>query len=180
MKKWYKYYFILTVSLVFSFTTAYTNESKDGVSKDQNIANENFEDINLCELLSKDQVETVLPGAGEGYTAARGESLMEGVKSYQCSYNNEQFDLFTVIIHIASKEKDFNWIKPKKSIRDSYEDAKELKIGDGGWLYGDPDEMKVKVAKGFSVIQLELSCKNANEKSDALVELAQILAKKLK
>jgi hypothetical protein len=180
MKKWYKYYFILTVSLVFSFTTAYTNESKDGVSKDQNIANENFEDINLCELLSKDQVETVLPGADEGYTAARGESLMKGVKSYQCSYNNDKYDLFTVIIHVASSEKDFDWIKPKKNIRDSYEDAKELKIGDGGWLYGNPDDMKVEVSKGFSVIQLELSCENAKEKSDALVELAQILVKKLK
>ncbi|MGE5805526.1 MAG: hypothetical protein ACM34M_07015, partial [Ignavibacteria bacterium] len=70
--------------------------------------------------------------------------------------------------------------KPKKSIRESYEDAKKLQIGDGGWLYGNPDDMKVEVAKGFSVIQLELSSDKAKEKGNALIELAAILVKKIK
>ncbi|MGE5797121.1 MAG: hypothetical protein ACM34N_10065 [Ignavibacteria bacterium] len=179
MKECYQRSLFLFVSLIFAYTVVSGNASKNG-ELIEDTKNLTANDLVPCELLTAEQVETVLPGSDEGYTAASGNSLMEGVKSYQCSYNNDKYDLFTVIIHIASSEKDFEWIKPKKSIRESYEDAKKLQIGDGGWLYGNPDDMKVEVAKGFSVIQLELSSDKAKEKGNALIELAAILVKKIK
>jgi hypothetical protein len=180
MKEGYQCSLFLFVSLIFAYTAVSGNASRNG-ELIEDTRNLTADDLVPCELLTAEQVETVLPGSDEGYTAASGNSLMEGVKSYQCSYNNDKYDLFTVIIHVASSEKDFEWIKPKdSSIRDSYEDAKKLQIGDGGWLYGDPNDMKVEVAKGFSVIQLELSSDKAKEKGDALIELAVILVKKIK
>ncbi|MGE5861236.1 MAG: hypothetical protein ACM34J_11820 [Ignavibacteria bacterium] len=179
MKECYQRSLFLFVSLIFAYTVVSGNASKNG-ELIEDTKNLTANDLVPCELLTAEQVETVLPGSDEGYTAASGNSLMEGVKSYQCSYNNDKYDLFTVIIHIASSEKDFEWIKPKKSIRESYEDAKKLQIGDGGWLYGNPDDMKVEVAKGFSVIQLELSSDKAKDKGNALIELAAILVKKIK
>jgi len=178
MKKWNKYPLFI-VCLVFSFTMACGNGNKNEEAKEET-KNLNSNDIVPCELLTLEQVKTVLPGSSEGYTAASGGSLMKGVDSYQCSYTNDKLNLFTVIVHIAVTGEDFNWIKPKDSIRDSYEDARELNIGDGGWLYGKPDDMKVKVAKGYTVVELELMSDNAKEKENALVELASILIEKIK
>ncbi|OGU76341.1 MAG: hypothetical protein A2V93_06340 [Ignavibacteria bacterium RBG_16_34_14] len=115
----------------FPIVIACENGSKNEESKEET-KNTNSGDIVPCELLTAEQVETVLPGSDEGYTTMSGGSLMEGVDSYQCSYTNDKFDLFTVIVHVAVTGKDFDWIKPKESIRDSYEDARDLNIGDGG------------------------------------------------
>jgi hypothetical protein len=178
MKKWQKYPLFLIVSLIFSFTMACGDGGKNEGTKDKT-KNLNSSDIVPCELLTAEQVETVLPGADEGYTAMSGGSLMEGVDSYQCSYTNEKYNIFTAIVHVAATGEDFDWIKPKESISNSYEDARELNIGDGGWLYGTPDDMKVEVAKGYTVIELHLMSDNAKEKGNALVELASILVKKI-
>jgi hypothetical protein len=56
----------------------------------------------------------------------------------------------------------------------------ELNIGDGGWLYGDPDDLKLKAIKGYTVIELELTSENAEKKGDALVEIVSILIEKIK
>jgi hypothetical protein len=132
-----------------------------------------------CELLTKQQVESLIPGTDDGYTASTGGSLMKGVDSYQCSYSNDKFDLLTVIVHVAKTAEDFDWIKPKKNMQDDYEDAVKLSIGDGGWLYGDPNDLKIKVSKGFTVLELNLSSDNAKNKSDAFVKLAEIILKKI-
>ena len=105
---------------------------------------------------------------------------MKGVDSYQCSYSDEAYNLFTVIVHVAATKDDFDWIKPRESIGDDYKDARKLTAGDGGWLYGSPDDLKVEIVKGFTVIELNLSLENAGEKGDALVELAKILINKIK
>lgn len=50
-------------------------------------------DIKPCELLTPAQVSTVLPKSDKGFVAANGESLIQGVKSYQCSYVNPEAHL---------------------------------------------------------------------------------------
>ena len=175
MKKWYIHPLILSVSLL-SLALACGNGNKN---EDAETETESSGDIVPCELLTVKQVETVLPGTDEGYTASSGGSLMKGVDSYQCSYSDEAYNLFTVIVHIAATKEDFDWIKPRKSIGEDYEDARKLTIGDGGWLYGEPNDMKVEIVKGFTVIELKLMSDNAKEKGDALVELAKILINKI-
>jgi hypothetical protein len=172
MKNWSKYPLIL----LFSFILACGNE---GRNKDLEEENPGSSEIVPCELLTIEQVKTVLPGSGEGFTASSGESLMKGVKSYQCSYSDEKYHLLTVIVHVASAKEDFDWIKPRENIGDDYKDARKLNIGDGGWLYGDPEDMKVKVVKGYTVVELNLSSDDASEKGDSLIELASIVVKKI-
>lgn len=162
MKRLLQYSVLFVIPLLFSFTIGFL-----------------YADIVPCELLTSEQVETLLPEHDGGYTAASGGSLMKGVDSYQCSYSDEKYNLFTVIVHVAKTKDDFDWIKPRKSIPEIYEGAVKLSVGDGGWLYGEKDDMKVTVSKGFTVLELELMYPNAEEKSDAMVALAKILMKKI-
>jgi hypothetical protein len=163
MKRLLQYSVLFVIPLLFSFTIGFHNA-----------------DIVPCELLTSEQVETVLPGHDDGFTAASGGSLMKGVDSYQCSYSDEDYNLLTVIVHVAVDKENFDWIKPKpKVIKEIHKNVKDLNIGDGGWLFGSPDDMQLKASKGFTVLELELMSPNAGEKGDALVELAKILMKKL-
>jgi hypothetical protein len=47
----------------------------------------------------------------------------------------------------------------------------EIEVGEGGWLYGDPTEMKLTASQGDAVIELELMTADAGESGDALVAL---------
>jgi len=65
-----------------------------------------------CKLLTSEQVNTVLPDNDEGYLAHSGGSLIKDVDSYQCSYSNEDWEIFNVTITVAPNEKnDFFKIK---------------------------------------------------------------------
>jgi hypothetical protein len=131
-------------------------------------------DIVPCELLTDEQVETVLPGHDVGFTAHSGGSLMKGVDSYQCSYSNDKLDLFMVIVHVAADKEKFDWIKPGSS-----SEGTELKIGDGGRLIIDNDELKLEASKGLKVIELDLMTSDAVKYSDALIKIASILMDKI-
>lgn len=134
-----------------------------------------------CELLSAAQVATVMSGADEGYVAADGGSLIDGVDSYQCSYSNPDTDLFTVILTIAESGERFEDIEPNPSLsRQMYPEAfREIQVGSGGWLAGEADDMKLTAVKGYAVIALELMAPDAGAKGDALVDLASAIAAKL-
>jgi hypothetical protein len=167
MKRFYKLSFYAAIPILLL--------SVPGVYFDKDYPDLNFlEDIVPCELLSSEQVETVLPRHDEGYTAHSGGSLMKGVDSYQCSYSNEKMDIFIVIVHVAADEEKFSWIKPASS-----SSGTELKIGDGGWLISDANELKLEASKGLKVIELNLMAANAPEKTDALIKIASALIDKI-
>ena len=133
-------------------------------------------DIKPCELLTPAQVATVLPKSQPGYVAADGQSLLKGVKSYQCSYINEAMNTLTVVVTVAEDDAAFEKIKPSKS---KYEDDRPVAIGDQGWVYGEENDLKVAAVKGRTLINLELMAPGAGGKADALVELARAVAKKV-
>jgi hypothetical protein len=78
----YILYFIVISIFAFSLTRGNTD-------KNNKTEGDNLKDIKPCELLTSEQVTTVLPGHDEGYVAKDGGSLIEGVDSYQCSYCND-------------------------------------------------------------------------------------------
>lgn len=156
-----KYYFILITAMLLFLP----------VSAAFDIA---ITDIVPCELLTGEQVETVLPGHDEGYTALSGGSLMKGVDSYQCSYANDKTDIFTVIVHIAADKEKFDWIKPHAS-----SEKTEVKLGDGGWLSSETNDLNLEASKGLKVIELHLMAADASTKKDALIKLAAILLDKI-
>jgi hypothetical protein len=167
MKQLHQFSFYIALLFVLS--------SSMGFDSDTNKGETGFlMDIVPCELLSGEQVETVLPGHDEGYTALSGGSLMKGVDSYQCSYSNDKHDIFTVVVHVAANEERFSWIKPHSSSIST-----EIKIGDGGWLFSDSGELKLEASKGLKVIELDLIATDAQEKTDAIIKLASVLLDKI-
>jgi hypothetical protein len=121
-------------------------------------------------------VSTVLPKADKGFVAADGESLIKGVKSYQCSYINPDTQLLTVIVTVAADDASFAKIAPSPS---RHEDHRKIAIADGGWVYGQDDDLKIAVIKGRALIDLELMAPGAQQKADQLVELARAVAQKV-
>jgi hypothetical protein len=59
------------------------------------------------------------------------------------------------------------------------EGSRQVAVGDGGWLRGEDDDVKLTAIKGRTVIDLELMAPHARDKADALVELARVVAAKL-
>jgi len=133
-------------------------------------------DIKPCELLTPVQVSTVLPKSDKGFVAANGESLIQGVKSYQCSYVNPEAHLLTVVVTVAADEASFVKIAPSES---RHEDHRKIAVGDAGWVFGDPNELKLEVIKGRTLIDLHLMAPGAQQQADQLVELARAVAKKV-
>ena len=129
-----------------------------------------------CKLLSMAQVATVLPKSAPGWVAANGESLIPGVKSYQCSYIDPAMSGLTVIVTVAENDAAFEKIAPSKS---RHEDHRGVDVGDRGWVFGEPDDLKLAAVKGRTLVDLELTAPGAAAKADALVELARAVAKQV-
>jgi hypothetical protein len=156
----------------------------DGSGQDAQTAAADGSDIEVCELLTNEQVSSVLPGHDGGFVAASGAPVSEGISSYQCSYSahrTDDFDLLTLVLTIASDPDDFEqWVRPRRSSREEgYPDLRDLEIGDGGMLFGDQDDMEVEVWNGLTLISLELTAPGAKSRSDALVDLAAVVAAKI-
>jgi hypothetical protein len=125
--------------------------------------------IDPCKLLTRQQVETVLPKHDGGTVAHAGGSLIAGVDAYQCSYMNDATNIFTVIVNVAVDDRRFAQIRPHFSAHE----ATRVTVGEGGWLRGMPDDMKLTAVKGRSVLDLELLAPDAGTKRSALIPLAQ-------
>jgi len=131
--------------------------------------------IDPCTLLTRAQVATVLPNHDGGVVAHAGPALIQGVNAYQCSYADKEFNLLTVILNVAVDDKRFAEIRPGSTITDE----KQVPVADGGWVRGDPNDMKLTAVKGRTVIDLELMAPGAGGKIAALVALANAVAGKL-
>jgi hypothetical protein len=172
---------VVIVSLSF---TACGGGNSGGAESEKGVASESpsgSTGIAPCELLSADQVATVLANSDEGFVAKAGGSLIEGVDSYQCSYSNPDTDLFTVILTVAVDDERFEDIEPNPSTRrDMFPDSfREVDVGDRGWVSGQPDDMKLTAIQGRTVIDLELMASDAGEKTDALIALGVAIASQL-
>lgn len=132
-----------------------------------------------CALLSGEQVTTVLPGHDGGSVMHSGGSLIKGVDSYQCSYTRVEgtdAQMFIVIVHKAADDAAFDAIKPGTSL---HEDDEAVQVGDAAWVYGDAQDLKLKMLKGQSIVELELMTPDAATRKGAVVELARVLAGKV-
>jgi hypothetical protein len=131
--------------------------------------------IDPCKLLTREQVATVLPNHDGGSVAHAGPALIQGVSAYQCSYLDKEFNLFTVILNVAVDDKRFADIRPGSTITDE----QKVPVADGGWVRGDPNDMKLTAVKGRTVIDLELMAPGAGTKVPVLVVLGNAVAGKL-
>jgi hypothetical protein len=135
--------------------------------------------LDVCILLSPEQVSTVVPGHDEGTVTQSGGSLLKGVDAYQCSYAaiaGNDIRLLTVVLNVASGAVLCAEIKPSGW---RYEREEAISLGDGGWSRGDTDNWKITVMKGRTLIDLELIAPTAQEQSAQLLELARSIVGKV-
>jgi hypothetical protein len=149
---------------------------KPGGSAADTAAQAGAADLKPCQLLTADQVTTVLPGHDEGFVAHAGGSLVEGVDAYQCSYTDSTSNILTVVVNRAADDARFETIKPDHV---GEPDVQKVGVADGGWVWGDDDDWKVQAVRGRSVIDIELMAPHAKQKSDQLVGIAGVVAAQL-
>jgi hypothetical protein len=141
-------------------------------------------DIRICDALTAEQVSTVLPKHDGGTQMASGPSPANNIKLYQCSYGavrGTDVDFLTVVVLVGADRAAFEFIKPNRSAkRDSFPIFQELKIGDGGMLYGKPGEIEAETWKGTTVVSLKLVAPEAERHADAIVRLTSIVVTTVK
>jgi hypothetical protein len=140
--------------------------------------------IQVCKLLTTEEVSSVLPKHDGGMQVASGPGLTKNIQNYQCSYSavrGNDADLMTVIVSVAADSAAFRSIKPRPaSKKDDFPIFKELTIGEGAILYGKPGDIKVETWNGKTVVELELIVPQAERHADALARMASIVASKVK
>jgi hypothetical protein len=132
----------------------------------------------VCDLLTDAEVAEVLPGHDGGIVTADGGSLIEGVDTWQCSYTAQgedatDFDLLTVTVNVATTPELFDEVRPTPAVkRETYDNFTEIQAGDGGFTYGEPDDMMIDVWQGTTLVSLELRSDEAGTNGEQLVSLA--------
>ncbi len=132
--------------------------------------------MNPCELVTLEQVQTVLPGASPGTTPHSGGSLIEGIDAYQCSYVDPAGELLTVILNVARTPEKFAEIAPGNAVR---ENRRRVDVAQEGWLVAGADEVKLKSVQGLTVFDVDLLATEASGREAQLVELARAVAARL-
>ena len=133
--------------------------------------------LDPCQLLSDQQVRVVVPKLAGSMVTHAGPSLIKGVDAYECAYVDEQANGLNLILNVAADEARFAEIKASSG---PYEKAQKLEIGDAAWIYPRNDSLNVTVHKHFTIIDLQLSGPDAGQKSKELIELARVVAGKVK
>lgn len=134
--------------------------------------------IDICALLSAEEVATVMPGHGGGVVAPRHGSTFDGIDAFQCSYTEPAPGLhtFEVIVNVAVDDEHFERLTPSSRAMDN---ARELEIGDTAWLRDNGGALMLTVLKGRTRIDLDLMVTGGEAKAGALVELARAVASRV-
>ena len=152
-----------------------------GGSADGDVAESAAGGLAICDVLSDEEVTQVLAGHDGGIVTSAGGSLVDGVDVYRCSYTAQRegvsdFDLLTVVVTTAANAELFDGVRPAaEPKRDTYSNFAVIDAGDGGYTYGDPDEMMVDVWQGTTAVTFELEADDAASHTDSLVALAVIV-----
>ncbi len=175
-----KWGLILTVTVLLAGCGNAT-DTPAGNSAAGGSSNGDSDSLAPCELLTSEQVATVLPEADAGFTTARGRSLLPGVRNFQCSWSNPADDAFYLVFEIAADDEAFAAIKPTQRaayVRDM--GAREPGIGDESWIYEDRDgSLRFRILQNRKVIDLHLQSADAPSREPALIELGRIVADRL-
>ena len=136
-----------------------------------------------CGLLTREQVDTVLPGNDGGSEQGTSEaSLLTDVEMGHCRYlaiDASSMKWLDLLVYKASSDEGFEQIKIGEWAHQG--SSQRLDFGDVGFLLdmSDQDEMEATVSKGRTVIELKLDADDASARSEQLVELARIVTQQL-
>jgi len=134
-----------------------------------------------CGLLTREQVDTVIPGNDGGTEDTSLASLYDDVQTGQCRWLHvEGMDLQFMVLTVYRAASEAGFEKIDISGRLSMSSPRKLDIGDVSFLDDiDNDTVEIQVSKGRNVFEMNLNAKGAAEKSEQLIELARAVAEKL-
>jgi hypothetical protein len=137
----------------------------------------------VCGLLTREQVNTVIPGNDGGREQDASEAaLLKDVEMEHCRYffiegtNPKWLDL---LIYKASSAKGFEQIDIGEWAHKGT--SRRLDFGDIGFLHdmSEQNEMVATASKGKTVFELKLNADDAKSRSEQLIDLARIVAGKI-
>jgi len=135
----------------------------------------------VCSLLTREQVDAVVPGNDGGREDTSLATAYKDVETEQCRYVHfEDTDMQFLDVFVYRASSDAGFRKVDISGRMLMGSPRKLDIGDISFL-DDIDSRTIKVAssKGRTVFELSLNSKDAPAKSDQLINLARVLAGEL-
>lgn len=134
-----------------------------------------------CSLLTREQVDTVIPGNDGGTEDTSLASLYDDVQTGQCRWLHvEGMDLQFLVLTVYRAASQAGFDKVDISGRLSMGSPRKLDIGDVSFLDDiDDSTIEIQVSKGRNVFEMNLNAKSAAEKSEPLIELARAVAAKL-
>jgi len=134
-----------------------------------------------CGLLTREQVDTVIPGNDGGTEDTSLASLYDDVQTGQCRWLHvEGMDLQFLVLTVYRAASEAGFEKVDISGRLQMGSPRKLDIADVSFLEDiDNDTVEVKVSKGRNVFEMNLNAKGAAEKSEQLIELARAVAEEL-
>jgi len=136
-----------------------------------------------CKLLTREQVDTVIPGNDGGQVRDASEAaLLTDVDIEFCRYFHiEGMDMkyLDLLVYRASSDAGFEQISIGKWAHQG--SSRALDIGDVGFLLdmSEQNEMVATASKGKTVFELKLNAEDAAAKSEQLIDLARIVGKEI-
>lgn len=134
-----------------------------------------------CALLTREEVDTVVPGNDGGTADSSMQNAIPGAKTETCRYlhvegTNPQFLVLTV--YRASTEAGFEAIDISGRLQMA--SPRELDIADVSFIEDmGADSIQVSVADDMDVFELTLNANDAAEKSEQLIKLARAVDERL-
>lgn len=137
----------------------------------------------VCSLLSREQVDSVIPGNDGGQDKDASEAaLLKDVAMEHCQYSHIEgmnVKFLDLIIYKASSDEGFEQIRIGESAQQGSD--RRLDIGDISYLkdMSAQNEMVAKASKGRTVFELKLYADDAAARPEQLIELARIVVGKI-
>jgi hypothetical protein len=137
----------------------------------------------VCSLLSREQVDSVIPGNDGGQDKDTSEAaLLKDVAMEHCQYSHIEgmnVKFLDLIIYKASSDEGFEQIRIGEWAHQGSD--RRLDIGDISFLQdmSAQNELVAKASKGRLVFELKLYADDAAARSEQLIELARIVAGKI-
>jgi hypothetical protein len=156
------------------------SDSAGQPSDESAVAADEADTFGICQMLTSEQVATVLADHDGGELVHSGGSMMDGVDSYQCSYTsqaNGQYSVMTLVVSVASTPDLLNRIRPSDFL---YGENERPEIADGAFINDKLEgELDITVIKGLNKIDLDLMTEDAHSRRQEMIGLATIVAGRL-
>ena len=135
-----------------------------------------------CGLLSREQVNAVVPGNDGGTERDASEAaLLKDVEMAHCRYFHLEGSTPTwldLLLYRASSEDAFEQINIGKWAHQGT--SRELDIGDIGFLHDlAENEIQATASKGWTVFELTLHAEDAHARSEPLIAPARVVAEEV-